>query len=102
MAKLPAFVLPLAVDSFTVAALLGASGVTTVQRWHITTLFVLFEAGMPLLGLALGAPLAGAIGDAADYPAAAALIVLGVWMLRSDEDAEEQAAGRLASPSGWA
>jgi manganese efflux pump family protein len=102
MVKLLAFVLPLAVDSFAIAALLGASGVTGVQRWRITGLFVVFEAGMPLVGLALGAPLAGAIGSGADYAAAAALIGLGVWMLLSDEQGEEQAAGRLASSSGWA
>jgi putative Mn2+ efflux pump MntP len=100
--KLLAFVLPLAVDSFAVAALLGASGVTRAQRWRITGLFVVFEAGMPLVGLALGAPLAKAIGSAADYAAAAALIGLGAWMLLSDEESEERAAGRLVSASGWA
>lgn len=102
MLKLLAFVLPLAVDSFAIAALLGASGVTGAQHWRITGLFVVFEAGMPLVGLALGAPLARAIGSAADYAAAAALIGLGAWMLRSDEEGEEQAAGRLVSASGWA
>lgn len=100
--KLLAFVLPLAVDSFAVAALLGASGVTRLQRWRITGLFVVFEAGMPLIGLALGAPLARAIGDTADYVAAAALVALGAWMLFSDEEGEERAAGRLVSASGWA
>lgn len=102
MWKLLAFVLPLAVDSFAVAAMLGASGVTRAQRWRISGLFVLFETGMPLIGLALGAPLAKAVGDAADYVAAAALIGLGLWMLLSDEQGEEQAAGRLVSVSGWA
>jgi len=100
--KLLAFVLPLAVDSFAVAALLGASGGTRAQRWRITGLFVVFEAGMPLVGLALGAPLAKAIGGTAHYIAAAALIALGAWMLFSDEQGEEQAAGRLVSASGWA
>lgn len=101
MIKLLAFVLPLAVDSFAVAALLGASGVTRGRRWRICALFVVFEAGMPLIGLALGAPLAGAIGGVADYLAAAALIALGAWMLVSDEEGEEGNAGRLASASGW-
>jgi putative Mn2+ efflux pump MntP len=57
---------------------------------------------MPLIGPALGAPLAKAIGDTADYVAAAALIALGAWMLLSDEQGEEKAAGRLLSASGWA
>jgi putative Mn2+ efflux pump MntP len=101
--KLIAFVLPLAVDSFAVAALLGAGGVTPAQRRKITALFVMFEAGMPLIGLALGTPLARAIGGAADYVAGAMLIALGAWtLLRGDEEGEERAAGRLASASGWA
>lgn len=100
--KLLAFVLPLAVDSFAIAALLGASGVTKAERWRVTALFVAFEAGMPLIGLALGAPLAHAIGDYADYVAAAALIALGAWMLLGDEDGEQDAAGRLAGAHGLA
>jgi putative Mn2+ efflux pump MntP len=101
--KLIAFVLPLAVDSFAVAALLGAGGVTPAQRRRITAVFVVFEAGMPLIGLALGAPVARAIGGAADYVAGAALICLGGWMLFfGDEQGEEQAAGRLAAASGSA
>lgn len=100
--KLFVFVLPLAVDSFAVAALIGTAGVARVQRWRITALFVFFEAAMPLIGLALGAPLARTIGDGADYVAAAALIALGAWMLLGDEDAEREAAGRLASAHGAA
>ena len=103
MWKLLAFVLPLAVDSFAVAALLSASGLTRAQRRRVIALFVVFEAGMPLIGLALGAPLARAIGDTADYVAAAALVALGAWMLLSDEEGEEEkAAGRVLSASGWA
>jgi putative Mn2+ efflux pump MntP len=101
--KLIAFVLPLAVDSFAVAALLGAGGVSQAQRRRITAVFVLFEAGMPLVGLALGAPVARAIGGTADYVAGGALLALGTWMLFfGDEEGEEQAAGRLAAASGWA
>lgn len=100
--KLIAFVLPLGVDSFAVAALLGASGLTASRRWRIAALFTAFEGGMPLLGLALGAPLASAIGEGADYLAGAALIALGLWMLVSDEDEEQQAAARLASTRGLA
>jgi hypothetical protein len=79
--KLIAFVLPLAVDSFAAAALLGAGGVTPTQRRRITAVFVVFEAGMPLIGLSLGAAVARAIGGAADYVAGPALIALGTWML---------------------
>jgi len=100
--KLLAFVLPLGLDSFAVAAALGARRPGAAQRWRLSALFVLFEAGMPLIGLAIGAPLARAVGSAADYVAAAALVAAGVWMLVADENDEEQAAGRMLSASGWA
>jgi putative Mn2+ efflux pump MntP len=68
--KLLAFVLPLGLDSFAVAAAIGASQVTTVrQRLRISLIFVVFEGGMPLIGLALGAALARGIGQVADYVA---------------------------------
>jgi manganese efflux pump family protein len=56
--KLLAFVLPLGLDSFAVAAALGASQVVTAwQRLRISLVFVIFEGGMPLIG----------IGHIADY-----------------------------------
>ena len=102
--KLLAFVLPLGLDSFAVAAALGAAGkVTGRLRWRISLLFLAFEAGMPLIGLAAGAPLAHAIGHVADYLAAAAVIGVGAWMLRpGDDDDEERKAGRLVTAHGAA
>lgn len=101
MLKLLAFVLPLGLDSFAVAAALGARRPNRAQRWRITALFVLFEAGMPLIGLALGAPLASLIGGAAEYVAGGVLIAVGVWMLASDDDDEDEKAGRMLSATGW-
>ena len=75
--KLLAFVLPLGLDSFAVAAAIGARGLTSAQRWRLSGLFVAFEAGMPLIGLAIGAPVAHAIGSAAVYVAAAVLVAVG-------------------------
>lgn len=99
--RLLAFVLPLGLDSFAVAAAVGATGrVTARLRWKIAVLFLLFEAGMPLIGVGLGAPLAHAIGDTADYLAAAAVIGIGAWMLAGDEDVEEEQAERLLSAHG--
>jgi putative Mn2+ efflux pump MntP len=78
MFKLLAFVLPLGLDSFAVAAALGAAGKLTGRvRVRISVLFVVFEAGMPLIGLAVGAPLAHAVGAVADYLAAAVVIGVG-------------------------
>jgi putative Mn2+ efflux pump MntP len=100
--KLVAFVLPLGLDSFAIAAALGARRPSAGQRWRLSALFVLCEAGMPLIGLAVGAPLARLVGSAADYLAAAGLVAVGAWMIFSDDDGEEQAAGRMLSASGWA
>ena len=67
MLKLLAFVLPLGIDSFAVAAAIGAAQATTVwQRLRISLLFVVFEGGMPLIGLGLGVALAHGIGQVAD------------------------------------
>lgn len=102
MLKLLAFVLPLGLDSFAVAAALGTSALPGRQRWRICAIFVVFEAGMPLIGLALGAPLAHAVGGVADYLAAAALIAVGAWMLLSDDDSETGKAQALLSKRGMA
>jgi manganese efflux pump family protein len=58
MIKLLAFTLPLCLDTFAVSfAVLGGAGLTRSQRMRIVVLLVAFEAGMPLAGMALGAPL---------------------------------------------
>ena len=104
MLRLLAFVLPLGVDSFAVAAALGAAGLTGVrERLRVSAIFVVFEAGMPLIGLAAGGGLARVIGSVADYIAAAAVIGLGIFMLaHGDGEDEEQAAGRLRATRGFA
>jgi putative Mn2+ efflux pump MntP len=99
--KLLAFVLPLGLDSFAVAAALGTAAPPARQRWRISAIFVIFEAGMPLIGLGIGAPLAHAIGGVADYLAAAALISVGAWMLLARED-DEGKAQQLLSKRGVA
>src|ERR1700694_5940649 len=76
MAKLIALVLPLGLDTFTVAAALGMAGLPERHRLRISLLFTAFEGGMPIIGLALGAPLGSAIGSSADYIAIAVLRAL--------------------------
>jgi putative Mn2+ efflux pump MntP len=103
MIRLLAFVLPLGLDSFAVAASVGAARPAGLgQRLRISAIFVVFEAGMPLVGLALGSGLARVIGDWAGYLAGAAVIGTGIWMLVSKDDHEEAAASRLASTHGLA
>jgi manganese efflux pump family protein len=102
MVKLLAFVLPLGLDSFAVAAAMGAAGVAGWRaRLRISAIFVIFEAGMPLIGLAAGTGLARAIGPVADYVAATAVIAVGVWMLLGRDEGEERA-GQIAGVSGLA
>jgi len=101
MFRLLAFVLPLGLDSFAVAAALGATGVHEFRaRLRVSLIFIVFEAGMPLIGLAAGGGLARAIGSVADYLAAAAVAGVGVWMLvvRHDDDGER--ASRITSARG--
>ena len=99
--KLLAFVLPLGLDSFAVAAAGGARGLSRAHRWRLSVLFMVFEAGMPLVGVAVGAPVAHVIGSAGGYVAAVALAATGVWMIMADDDDEEQATGGLVSAGGW-
>jgi manganese efflux pump family protein len=101
--KLLAFVLPLGLDSFAVAAAIGAAQVTTAwQRVRISLVFMIFEGGMPLIGLGLGNALAHGIGQAADYIAATAVIGIGAWMLLSGDQDEEDKAVRVTTSRGLA
>ena len=90
-AKLIALVLPLGLDTVAVAAAIGMVGVSSSARRRIVVLFTGFEAGMPLVGLALGVPLGHAIGAAADYVAIGVLIAFGIYMLTGDDDEERLA-----------
>lgn len=93
--KLILLVLPLSLDTFALSAALGMSGLTARERWRLSLLVAGFEAGMPLVGFVAGGLLGGALGDVADYAAAALLVAVGLWMLRED-DAETAATLRRA------
>lgn len=102
MLRLLAFVLPLGLDSFAVAAAIGAAQAASQEagRWlrlRVSLVFVLFEGGMPLIGLGLGSALARGIGQVASYLAAAAVIGIGGWMLFAHSGAAERAARLLRS-----
>jgi putative Mn2+ efflux pump MntP len=94
-ARLIALVLPLGLDTFVVAAALGASGISPARRLRISGLFTAFEAGMPLVGLGLGAPLGHAIGSTADYLAIGVLLAFGLYTLLSSDASEEESVARL-------
>jgi manganese efflux pump family protein len=100
VAKLAALVFPLGLDTFAVAAALGVVGVSPSRRLRISLLFSAFEAGMPLIGLALGAPLGAAIGGAADYVAIGVLTVFGLYILLGGERDEEERLRQLTKLHG--
>jgi manganese efflux pump family protein len=100
VAKLAALVLPLGLDTFAVAAAIGMVGVSPARRLRISLLLSAFEAGMPLIGLALGAPLGDAIGGEADYIAIGVLLAFGLYTLLGSEQGEEQRLGKLSDMHG--
>ncbi|MGH3687870.1 MAG: manganese efflux pump MntP family protein [Pseudonocardiaceae bacterium] len=104
--SLLAFVLPLGVDTFAIAAAVGTSRLSGSTRWRISAVFIIFEGGMPLVGLALGASLGHTVGNVADYFSSALLIVLGGYLWWSDDDDsnddEVAKARRLTSARGLA
>ncbi len=103
MLRLLAFVLPLGLDSFAVAAAIGAAQAAGFWlRLRISLVFVLFEGGMPLIGLVLGSALARSIGQVASYLAAAAVIGIGGWMLFASGGGDEERAVRILNSHGLA
>jgi putative Mn2+ efflux pump MntP len=69
-----------------IALALGVAGLPAGRRTRVALLFAGFEAGMPLVGLALGVPLGNAIGRVADLVAAGLLAGLGGYLLVAEED----------------
>ena len=70
--------LAVSLGNFAVALGIGSRGASRRLRLHVVVAFGLFEALMPVLGLALGRPLATAIGSAANPMGGAVLCALGV------------------------
>jgi putative Mn2+ efflux pump MntP len=88
--KLAALVVPLGLDTFGVAVALGLAGLPREHRLRVSLLFAGFEAAMPLIGVALGAPLGHEIGSVADYIAAGLIVALGAYVLLSEREEEDR------------
>ncbi len=56
---------------------IGVSGIRGRTRVRVAVIFGLFEAGMPVLGLALGDGVAASLGQAARVLGGATLIAIG-------------------------
>ncbi len=102
MIELIALVLPLALDTFAVAAALGVAGLSSSQRLRVSLIFTSFEAGMPLIGVVIGDALGHAVGSLADYAASAVLVALGAYLIVSDDDDESDKVATLGRIHGLA
>ena len=71
----------LGLSNFAAAIGIGVSGVRGQARVQIAVVFGVFEAGMPVLGVALGQGVAASLGQAARWLGGAALIVIGLTSL---------------------
>jgi putative Mn2+ efflux pump MntP len=71
----------LGLSNFAAAIGIGISGITARTRLRVGIIFGVFEAGMPIAGLALGRGLARTLGGAAHWIGAGLLIATGAWAL---------------------
>ena len=73
---------------------IGFGGVTTATRVRVAVVFGVFEAGMPIVGLVIGAGVASGIGHVARWIGAAVLIVIGaVTMIQAWRQPAQTAPG---------
>jgi putative Mn2+ efflux pump MntP len=96
--------LPLAIDTFALAAALGMAGLTGRDRLRVALVFTAFEAGMPIIGILVGRSIGGYLGQWAGYGGILFLLVAGVLLLRpgKDESGEERRLKLLAHARGLA
>jgi putative Mn2+ efflux pump MntP len=96
--------LPLALDTFALAAALGVAGLERRDRLRVALTFTVFEAGMPIVGLLAGRAAGGFLGEWAGYGGILFLLIAGVLLLRpsKDEDAEQRRLKLLAHARGLA
>jgi len=73
--------LSLGLSNFAAAIGIGVAGVDARTRVRVGVVFGIFEAGMPILGLALGHALASTLGHAARWVGAGLLIATGAYGL---------------------
>ena len=102
MLRLLALVLPLALDTFAVAATIGAGRPAARERWRVGLIFAAFEGGSPIVGLLAGAGAGRLIGGAADLLAIAILAGVGAFMVVEGGDDEGPRAARLSRTRGMA
>jgi len=83
--------LPLALDTFALAAALGVAGLQRRDRLRVSLVFTAFEAGMPIAGLLVGHVAGNLVGEWAGYGGILFLFLAGVLLLRPSEDEQDEA-----------
>jgi manganese efflux pump family protein len=71
----------LGLDNFAAAIAIGLAGVDARTRLRVGVVFGIFEAGMPIVGLLIGAQAAASLGPASRWLAAGLLIAVGGYFL---------------------
>ena len=96
--------LPLALDTFALAAALGMAGLERRDRMRVALVFTVFEAGMPILGLLVGRVAGNLIGAWAGYGGILFLLIAGFLLLGpgQKQDDEGQRLRLLAHARGLA
>jgi putative Mn2+ efflux pump MntP len=92
--------LALGADNLAVALGIGVSGVRGAVRVRIAVIFGLFEAGMPLLGMAAGRTVAGSLGSAAPWLGGGLLVAVGAYQV-VEWARERNSPGDAATPGSW-
>jgi manganese efflux pump family protein len=67
--------------NFAVAIGIGLSGVSGADRLRVGVIFGVFESGMPVIGLVLGAGVAHRVGTITRYGGGILLILIGLWTI---------------------
>ena len=96
--------LPLAIDTFALAAALGMAGLERRHRLRVALVFTAFEAGMPIAGILLGRAAGSLLGQWAGYAGILFLLIAGGLLLRGggNEEAESKRLRLLAHARGLA
>ncbi len=71
----------LGASNLAAAVAIGLGGVDAQTRRRVALIFGAFEAGMPLVGVAVGRQVAGTLGGATSVVAGALLVAVGVVIL---------------------
>lgn len=82
--------LPLALDTFALAAALGVAGLEQRDRLRVSLVFTVFEAGMPIVGVLVGGLIGNFLGVWAGYGGIAFLVIAGILLLRPGKDEEDE------------